>query len=153
MIRRPPRSTLFPYTTLFRSPYTDTAIRSCGPTGRAGKLAPPISTALPGADDWGAAGEASIAIRNEPIIHFVIALLPRRPCASSQLLSTTDPSRKTSHVLCPSGRALRPTIGPLGAAATPLAASPSGPCLKCCGFLARCKLTEVFETPRVTAEN
>src|SRR2546430_4779507 len=24
MIRRPPRSTLFPYTTLFRSPFTDT---------------------------------------------------------------------------------------------------------------------------------
>src|SRR5258705_3620778 len=28
MIRRPPRSTLFPYTTLFRSPETRTAVRS-----------------------------------------------------------------------------------------------------------------------------
>src|ERR1039457_7558755 len=33
MIRRPPRSTLFPYTTLFRSPWTRTACRppSCAP--------------------------------------------------------------------------------------------------------------------------
>src|SRR5258707_3715968 len=35
MIRRPPRSTLFPYTTLFRSPFgregvTDAARRGCG---------------------------------------------------------------------------------------------------------------------------
>src|SRR2546430_8461946 len=32
MIRRPPRSTLFPYTTLFRSPSTQskTSTRSCG---------------------------------------------------------------------------------------------------------------------------
>src|SRR2546422_6104316 len=28
MIRRPPRSTLFPYTTLFRSPYTQGLLRS-----------------------------------------------------------------------------------------------------------------------------
>src|SRR3712207_4008852 len=27
MIRRPPRSTLFPYTTLFRSPWSDSAVR------------------------------------------------------------------------------------------------------------------------------
>src|SRR5688572_32514867 len=30
MIRRPPRSTLFPYTTLFRSPSPDTAVRRLG---------------------------------------------------------------------------------------------------------------------------
>src|SRR5256885_9355662 len=34
MIRRPPRSTLFPYTTLFRSP-TRTSPRECPPTKRA----------------------------------------------------------------------------------------------------------------------
>src|SRR5256886_5706340 len=36
MIRRPPRSTLFPYTTLFRSDFLDVAGSSCGsllPTG------------------------------------------------------------------------------------------------------------------------
>src|SRR5688572_32006768 len=32
MIRRPPRSTLFPYTTLFRSPRSSTLTRSRGPT-------------------------------------------------------------------------------------------------------------------------
>src|SRR3989442_13908863 len=30
MIRRPPRSTLFPYTTLFRSPFPLTAQKVCG---------------------------------------------------------------------------------------------------------------------------
>src|SRR5438105_6094425 len=30
MIRRPPRSTLFPYTTLFRSPQRDQLHRGCG---------------------------------------------------------------------------------------------------------------------------
>src|SRR3712207_7828827 len=34
MIRRPPRSTLFPYTTLFRSPYHDNGIKIFAPTGR-----------------------------------------------------------------------------------------------------------------------
>src|SRR5260221_5109384 len=32
MIRRPPRSTLFPYTTLFRSPMQRTRIKICGLT-------------------------------------------------------------------------------------------------------------------------
>src|SRR5258707_7181091 len=31
MIRRPPRSTLFPYTTLFRSPHPGAAVRDPGP--------------------------------------------------------------------------------------------------------------------------
>src|SRR3712207_7217038 len=34
MIRRPPRSTLFPYTTLFRSPARE---RAAGPSGRAAR--------------------------------------------------------------------------------------------------------------------
>src|SRR2546422_5753185 len=34
MIRRPPRSTLFPYTTLFRSPVMRTSRRNSGSTGR-----------------------------------------------------------------------------------------------------------------------
>src|SRR2546422_4422113 len=37
MIRRPPRSTLFPYTTLFRSPGDEQGARACGrhfPAGR-----------------------------------------------------------------------------------------------------------------------
>src|SRR5260221_4069089 len=43
MIRRPPRSTLFPYTTLFRSPSTLTRMStppSCSSTERATALAP-----------------------------------------------------------------------------------------------------------------
>src|SRR2546426_8177861 len=39
MIRRPPRSTLFPYTTLFRSPSDCLAQKNCGST-RPGKGSP-----------------------------------------------------------------------------------------------------------------
>src|SRR2546430_8077677 len=39
MIRRPPRSTLFPYTTLFRSPRAGTGARAAGPQGSAGGAA------------------------------------------------------------------------------------------------------------------
>src|SRR5258707_3208993 len=41
MIRRPPRSTLFPYTTLFRS--RDRAGETCRPQGVVARLAPMIS--------------------------------------------------------------------------------------------------------------
>src|SRR2546430_3608983 len=41
MIRRPPRSTLFPYTTLFRSAVRDhRALRGCGEGGAARELLP-----------------------------------------------------------------------------------------------------------------
>src|SRR5256885_12794826 len=41
MIRRPPRSTLFPYTTLFRSPCAHCA--PAGPAARAWRVPPPRS--------------------------------------------------------------------------------------------------------------
>src|SRR5438876_6867155 len=37
MIRRPPRSTLFPYTTLFRSPQRIPAVRAAGDRARASR--------------------------------------------------------------------------------------------------------------------
>src|SRR2546422_6752280 len=40
MIRRPPRSTLFPYTTLFRSPFRGPPARPCG-APRATRSPPP----------------------------------------------------------------------------------------------------------------
>src|SRR2546422_5245515 len=47
MIRRPPRSTLFPYTTLFRSPFRTRTRTSRGamggPEGRAPAASPPAS--------------------------------------------------------------------------------------------------------------
>src|SRR3712207_7588825 len=54
MIRRPPRSTLFPYTTLFRSPHRERR------TGRAGRMracrdsaAVPLAARGPGLDEVG----------------------------------------------------------------------------------------------------
>src|SRR3712207_7644412 len=42
MIRRPPRSTLFPYTTLFRSPEPACRRRPCRSTGRGPTLGGPM---------------------------------------------------------------------------------------------------------------
>src|SRR5260221_10166333 len=42
MIRRPPRSTLFPYTTLFRS--ASTGLSPCQPLGQSGSTRPPCLT-------------------------------------------------------------------------------------------------------------
>src|ERR1043165_8073293 len=46
MIRRPPRSTLFPYTTLFRSPPHGAGDRGRGVRARLGKPAQPLSLTL-----------------------------------------------------------------------------------------------------------
>src|SRR3712207_7494853 len=46
MIRRPPRSTLFPYTTLFRSVYRQEAVLSCSVKGHAIRVAQPIGVNL-----------------------------------------------------------------------------------------------------------
>src|SRR2546430_11718670 len=53
MIRRPPRSTLFPYTTLFRSPLTTAPSLTSPRTGRFHSLAALVSRALTGRLDPG----------------------------------------------------------------------------------------------------
>src|SRR5260370_18834972 len=57
MIRRPPRSTLFPYTTLFRSPWSATAITV--------RPAPSIRSRLSASAASDAPNSASIADRSE----------------------------------------------------------------------------------------
>src|SRR3712207_8631142 len=46
MIRRPPRSTLFPYTTLFRSRYSPTAVRSSPSSTRTTTRSPTTISSL-----------------------------------------------------------------------------------------------------------
>src|SRR3712207_7031126 len=60
MIRRPPRSTLFPYTTLFRSLHVDEGQPVAGRGGQAGGGAGhrPGRTRLPGRQDRERPGEA-----------------------------------------------------------------------------------------------
>src|SRR5256885_5131972 len=62
MIRRPPRSTLFPYTTLFRSVRVGYQFRS--PHGRRSVTATPEKRF----DSWSAAGSASYAINKKTSI-------------------------------------------------------------------------------------
>src|SRR2546428_12884977 len=52
MIRRPPRSTLFPYTTLFRSDTDGDADRRAAPGRRLGSPAPPPAAAAPAHGEW-----------------------------------------------------------------------------------------------------
>src|SRR3989441_9287645 len=74
MIRRPPRSTLFPYTTLFRSPVTHEGVSAAQPheTLVADIDADPhlgVAVAAPG----------TVHVRGEPQIELVVAREPRRP--------------------------------------------------------------------------
>src|SRR2546430_5481906 len=59
MIRRPPRSTLFPYTTLFRSP-------ACGhaPENQGQPLLPPVPNQPAPAGTWFRANQISISARD-----------------------------------------------------------------------------------------
>src|SRR3712207_9508048 len=63
MIRRPPRSTLFPYTTLFRSPVHHTHEEAPGGRDRAGEL-----LRLRGARSRRQARAAAVAAPREPAV-------------------------------------------------------------------------------------
>src|SRR2546426_7732938 len=56
MIRRPPRSTLFPYTTLFRSPMTQLAFAGVGVDFGATKLFSDVSFTVAPGERWGIVG-------------------------------------------------------------------------------------------------
>src|SRR5688572_31538419 len=58
MIRRPPRSTLFPYTTLFRSPMTAQVKLGVFKNSWSDEPNPPPLGAVPSADDGPSAGES-----------------------------------------------------------------------------------------------
>src|SRR5258708_27266781 len=65
MIRRPPRSTLFPYTTLFRSPRNRHPLPRAGPPRR-GQGPTPSSSGSPSAlRDFAADREAGVGVRSE----------------------------------------------------------------------------------------
>src|SRR5438552_6026026 len=51
MIRRPPRSTLFPYTTLFRSASPAPSANGAAPAAWAGEPGPESGGAVPGAEE------------------------------------------------------------------------------------------------------
>src|SRR3712207_8955161 len=76
MIRRPPRSTLFPYTTLFRSPY--------------GIISPRLYTLL--ATEWARSHSSTLS-------HLKAWSLPRlsMPCESSFRIHRTSTLRSEEH--------------------------------------------------------
>src|SRR3712207_9007453 len=64
MIRRPPRSTLFPYTTLFRSKRVDPATfysRADGPVSMVARTPPPGFQAEPGTSSTGRSTSSAVA--------------------------------------------------------------------------------------------
>src|SRR3989475_12155135 len=83
MIRRPPRSTLFPYTTLFRSP-----LRACASAEGLGTRYMEIARQLHGhledicdLDNFGAALEGSLGDLLLPLTSFPLSARPRDPSA------------------------------------------------------------------------
>src|SRR2546427_4796319 len=79
MIRRPPRSTLFPYTTLFRSPFSDSEARR-------------IAAALPQASEAHAADPAfvrSVVLRSQLFDRLTTEFLTAHPDRKSTRLNSS----------------------------------------------------------------
>src|SRR2546425_8118799 len=68
MIRRPPRSTLFPYTTLFRSPSADSTVSTSGRLARAAAMVSGPATSF--TSPAPAASAARAACSAAPVIPF-----------------------------------------------------------------------------------
>src|SRR2546427_3347102 len=83
MIRRPPRSTLFPYTTLFRSRGAGRALLICG---------------LNRARSWSAEFEFEAEEKESPI--YFEALLPLRDPASDRSEEHTSELQSQSNLVC-----------------------------------------------------
>src|SRR2546422_4498001 len=100
IIRRPPRSTLFPYTTLFRSPYrSPSRARRCGARAPACPVRP---TPAPGSPGRGAAGGRSEEHTSElqSRLHLVCRLLleKKKKHIFQPHLQSTVVRRRTAHM-------------------------------------------------------
>src|SRR5690348_18033219 len=82
MIRRPPRSTLFPYTTLFRSHWSARAPAACAPT----------ATSMPTSGHWRSAcrSEEHTSELQSPV-HLVCRLLLEKKKNNNNLEELTQP--------------------------------------------------------------
>src|SRR3712207_7192112 len=95
MIRRPPRSTLFPYTTLFRSPgpgSTGTATAPSAPRGRPGRPGP---TASPARIDMTRSEEHTSELQSRQ--YLVCRLLLEKKKKNISPFHPTSPSHKPPH--------------------------------------------------------
>src|SRR2546429_3359853 len=88
MIRRPPRSTLFPYTTLFRSHRVP---RGARPGGSGGRRSPARARARGASHAGGRSEEHTSELQSR--LHLVCRLLlEKKKNYSTQLRSTTPPA-------------------------------------------------------------
>src|SRR3712207_7361977 len=96
MIRRPPRSTLFPYTTLFRSPGTMPASRSSSPVDRQTELVDsirpsrPTSTVAAGSDSRTDRKSTRLNSSHANISYAVFCLKKKQNQKSKRLNSNQD---------------------------------------------------------------
>src|SRR3989442_10952808 len=74
MIRRPPRSTLFPYTTLFRSAFTVAALVTAPPSLGAVTVSVIVATAFLASEPPGKRPDSSDELKPQAVIPFPLAL-------------------------------------------------------------------------------
>src|SRR5690348_17874605 len=91
MIRRPPRSTLFPYTTLFRSPAPAHLDRACGRAGAelrgAGRADQRARHAVPGANGGPVADRKSTRLNSShPSISYAVFCLKKKKKKTKYIL-------------------------------------------------------------------
>src|SRR5258705_5749454 len=98
MIRRPPRSTLFPYTTLFRSyePVSSRAPRpACAPVGSSPTIAPTSPAAMPTRSDGNRRSEEHTS-ELQSLRHLVCRLLLEKKKNVYERLSDLSSETETS---------------------------------------------------------
>src|SRR5690348_17767016 len=101
IIRRPPRSTLFPYTTLFRSPTTSSAGRRRPERGRR-RRGPPCGSSCTGCCRAGSArpsrSEEHTSELQSPV-HLVCRLLLEKKKKATPILAHTPHESASTHLL------------------------------------------------------
>src|SRR5258708_30479042 len=97
MIRRPPRSTLFPYTTLFRSPpgESDTCYRLVDGTGTGEPAAPPLKRV----ERWGDRKSTRLNSSHQIISYAVFCLKKKKIYPNATIQQNTYFPARGAHVL------------------------------------------------------
>src|SRR3712207_9177999 len=95
MIRRPPRSTLFPYTTLFRSAHPEDVHRLDGARGAVRGAVDDRHVAVPAVPEVGRAQLAHVAQRGQPLLERLLA--PPRALEDEQPRDRKSTRLNSSH--------------------------------------------------------
>src|SRR5437867_8877876 len=99
MIRRPPRSTLFPYTTLFRSTLTLALTMGPAPGKEPAAKTPPLGLNLAGVSDWSRSEEHTSELQSPYDLVCRLLLEKKKKNAKSTTTAITNKTKNSPYAL------------------------------------------------------